>query len=674
MKLMKPRIKNHVSMDNSIPIVYWVCVVFTAVFYLILAANTPYSILIWQGFDDALFINQAKSLAEGRWLGRFSETTLVKGPGYPIFLAINYWLGLPISLSHALFYTVSLGVLSQLVLKLSRSQPLAIFTFVLPLLDPRVIEDNRILRDAIYSGQSVLTIAVFAYSLFGTRKKNSQRMLAAIAGLLAGWFWLTREEGVWLIPSLLFILFFAWLHNKYKSTKLRIVEPAFIAISFAAIVQIAFGLGNLIAYNKFSGVDVGESNFRAALKAMESVRIGKQIPFVSVPRSVRNEIYKISPSFSQLEKFIDPDGSVSAFAAGGCLFRLTSCGDISSGFFMWALRDAASKAGHYQSPETASNYFKQIANDITKACESKRFACKQNSIPYLPEITFEQAESIPAALKAVWNSMVSSGPQRVSTAWKILGPQSNFETALSILNQPAHYPIIGKTADIEMQGWYYRKGQGDLWFNAEISDDFGENLPFSLVRVASPDLVQTFQDKLASRQRFRLNARCADNCKVVFSSPDSERFVVPVNTSKKYFSHNATTLAFDRVSAGNDIVSPKDVRLSAAMYVSALLHRAYDFWLPIVLIIGLFAFALSCYFVIRRFDYPLIWIVAGACWISIAARAVILVLVDISLFPAITVNYMQPIFTLSLVASVLSIGTLLYYLPRGQTSHIQELR
>lgn len=76
--------------------------------YIFVAVHTPRLLYPTKPHDDGLYIAHGVFLSEGRWLGPFSEFTLMKGPGYPAFLAAANWLGLPVSLASALFHCATI--------------------------------------------------------------------------------------------------------------------------------------------------------------------------------------------------------------------------------------------------------------------------------------------------------------------------------------------------------------------------------------------------------------------------------------------------------------------------------------------------------------------------------------------------------------------------------------
>ena len=45
----------------------------------------------WLPHDDLLFVQHAAHIAAGNWLGPYDELTLVRPPGYPLFIAATFF-------------------------------------------------------------------------------------------------------------------------------------------------------------------------------------------------------------------------------------------------------------------------------------------------------------------------------------------------------------------------------------------------------------------------------------------------------------------------------------------------------------------------------------------------------------------------------------------------------
>lgn len=139
-----------------------------------------------------------------------------------------------------------------------------------------------------------------------------------------------------------------------------------------------------------------------------------------------------------------------------------------------------------------------------------------------------------------------------------------------------------------------------------------------------------------------------------------DAFVVPMKNANQYMSKDNITLAFDYINIDKGFKD--NIRFDFSLKIRKVIFQTYKQFMPSLIIIGLLAFITSAFLAFKKSQYSIIFAITSACWISIATRSAVLVLVDISSFPAITVEYLQPIFAFSLIASILSIGLLVNYL------------
>lgn len=407
--------------------------------YIAVCAHTPISILANAIHDDDLFIEHGRLLAHAQWLGPFSQFTLMKGPGYPAFLALSAWSGLSISINEAIFNCIAVGGFCLIVERLSGSRVLALTTFVLVLWNPGLLQ-QRVLREAIYPGQLLLFFAALAYALFCVTRRREALCWGLIAGALLGWLWLTREEGTWIIPGALLLIVGALLTRSVPTLELNLPVISTTAMLLACILSlIAFRFINLTAYGSFVGVDFKEANFKGALEALQSVKVGNPIPLVPVTMQARQKIYAVSPAFGSLQRYLDPpEGTL--WKRYGCGQYPWTCGDIAGQWFMWALRDAAGAEGAYQSPARASRFFGEIRSEVDSACRQGLLLCGSSPIPFMPPITEAQMWQIPGRIASALSYLLFRVPPPV-----IEGPSSGTEAELNeaadFLNDPVHTPL-----------------------------------------------------------------------------------------------------------------------------------------------------------------------------------------------------------------------------------------
>jgi hypothetical protein len=100
----------------------------SSVLYVVLCLHLPVALFSDGLYDDALFATHAAFIYSGHWLGPYDLRTFIKGPGFPLFLAVNAILGLPISFTLALFYSSACLFFTWCLYRLSGA---AWLTFVL---------------------------------------------------------------------------------------------------------------------------------------------------------------------------------------------------------------------------------------------------------------------------------------------------------------------------------------------------------------------------------------------------------------------------------------------------------------------------------------------------------------------------------------------------------------
>ena len=118
--------------------------------------------------DDRLYLRAASYLAQGRWLGPFDQYTLLKGPGYPAFVAAMYRSGVPLKVGEQLTHLLAAAAVALCVWVASRRSVLALAVYVALALDPVNFDTwaSRATRDSWYSSLTLLLIATVFLALY----------------------------------------------------------------------------------------------------------------------------------------------------------------------------------------------------------------------------------------------------------------------------------------------------------------------------------------------------------------------------------------------------------------------------------------------------------------------------------------------------------------------------
>jgi hypothetical protein len=633
-----------------------------SILYIVVATHTPIVVNPLAAHDDGLFMTLGRHLAEGNWLGPFSQFTLMKGPGYPAFLAVAQWLGISVTLAHALFHCFAITAFVAILHRFVKSYLLSGLMFALLLWHPVTLSVQllRVFREEIYYGQVLLIMAAVTAALFCAFDGRRRVLFAILGGTVLGWFWLTREEGVWLLPGIAIIVAAsAWSAYRAGRTRQLLASLSIIICTFA-FMQIGFRAGNLWAYGKFVGVDVKEANYVRALGVIDSVRSGGNKPFIPVTKSARERIYAVSPTFASLRDYFDGPREL-GWVTITCQFYPESCGEIAAGWFLWALREAASQRGYYASPAKASAFFGKLADEISAACARSELVCAPQLFPEMPQVT--------------WKDLTERVPPRYTDAIDLLlliqpplqfnfsgGTEVDLRPALNFLNRPLYSrspDLPSVVTQYTLSAWYYKSGSD--WISAEVKNPDGSPVDTKFVRTPSPDIQAGFKDPAASQQRFMLETTCNDKCILEVETPEgqkAEKELGEFRLGRSEIKVAGGTVHVDSTTIKSDpFASTRIEELCNRLRISIMTHY---FWVSIpVLIVGLLSFLIVTAMSWRKALDDVCYVVGVACWLLVLVRTSLLVLIDSTSFPALMGAYMAPAYFSMIGGAVLFSAALL---------------
>ncbi|AOS44948.1 hypothetical protein Verru16b_02017 [Lacunisphaera limnophila] len=331
------------------------------------------------GHDDRLFLELARHLVAGEWLGPYHELTLAKGPFYPLFIAASFLIGLPLFLAQHAFYAAACGAFVRALRPAVTAAGARFAIFALLLWNPMTFDGpsmGRVLRQHVYGPLALLILAgLIALYLRRSEPSRHQRPWAILTGLAAAAFYLTREEVVWLAPSVL-LLAAAYVAGCARLDRIALRRAAGglgTAILAAALPVLAVCTLNRTHYGWFGTSEFHATEFKAAYGAMLRVHVGPERPFVPVSREAREAMAAISPAFAELQHQFD--AGLAAGWAGSSSF-LTGLpaeeGQIGGGWMIWAVREATAKAGHAASAADALAFYDRLARELNAAADSGR--------------------------------------------------------------------------------------------------------------------------------------------------------------------------------------------------------------------------------------------------------------------------------------------------------------
>lgn len=409
--------------------------------------------------DDVLFLKLGRSIARGEWLGAYDQMTLAKGPFYSLFVAAVFWIGLPLTFAQQLFYTAACAACARALRPAFRSLAFAVGVYALLMLNPMSWEaptNGRILRQHVYTPLGMLVFAA-ALALYCRRHESFKRQLpwAALLGLSLGCFWMTREESVWIVPSLLVLVgagaIAAWREN--RAARRPLAATWAVAALCTALPLGAVSWMNYRHYGWFGTVEVRAKPLEDAYGAMARVQIGPELPFVPVTREAREAIYLVSPTAAKLRPHLEGDYGRGWAGASTYTTKLPAESlQIGSGWFIWALRDSTAAAGEAPDAGRAMAFYRQLADEINAACDSGQLPAGPRRSGYFPEWRSDYNAELVRTL-VIFVDFVVTYKSFSSFPLPSLGDENDLQLFRDITRDRLSRKVAGPNLEVPAQDW-----------------------------------------------------------------------------------------------------------------------------------------------------------------------------------------------------------------------------
>ena len=345
---------------------------FLVVVILRIALTYNYRIhVINSGEDDALMVNWALSMMDGKWLGDYRYNTLMKGPIFSYILVVLHRLNIRYFLFVNVFYVASCLLFILSIRKIIKNKYLLILFFIVLAFNPVMF--SREVTQRVYRNSLIPSFAMILVSGYIGAFLNSKDSLFSYffyIGTLCitlPLFYYTREDSIWLVPFVIFMTistFVLMILNMKNTSKLILGIKCLVL--FIPIVSV-FLLGqkierkNEIFYGLRTQNVLSDSNFTEAIKAIYSVRPNVTIDRVTVTQEKAFRMANASLSFLEIyPKLVELMVGYNAFDSNPNDFE---CED---GWFLWALRLAVSSSG-YSNIQQEQDIYKRIADELNNA-------------------------------------------------------------------------------------------------------------------------------------------------------------------------------------------------------------------------------------------------------------------------------------------------------------------
>lgn len=333
--------------------------------------------------DDLLFVTLAENIIRGNWLGDYNQLTLIKGPFYPIFIAAAYLLDIPLLTAQQILYAFAGAVFIWALFPVISNRWLLAGIFAFLLFNPfsyNYPAVGRVFRLGIYQSLGLLVFAsllgVYIRSNFSLKKAAGW---AVLSGLALSAFWHTREESIWIVPSLLLLTLAAIYCNRKSDSSRRVALTVVFLLPIVIWAGATYTLRmlNLSHYGISATIEVETPEFESAYGGLLRIKSDKWRQYYPVVKDVREQAYKVSPTFREVEQYLEGD-------VGKRWVALARTYDIPAGFFIWAFRDAVAYAGYYKDGPQTMEFYRKMGLEIDAACETEKLDCRPRITSLVP--------------------------------------------------------------------------------------------------------------------------------------------------------------------------------------------------------------------------------------------------------------------------------------------------
>jgi hypothetical protein len=364
--------------------------------------------------DQIRYLEMARELSRGRWLGDYGLLTLIREPGYPAWVAFVDLLGISLRLANEWLLLGASGLFCAALAVIGVSPAFVAGVYALLVLEPNSLLVNRDAMPAgfylpvLLSGLAALILSASA------RRYRGMGVWGCVAGLVFGLLWVTRPEkalllipvGIWAIYDLLAS---RRLGEAWRPALARFALLLFAPFAAGAAVVGAVSIANFHHYGVMATTGVSGAGYLAANRALLSIEQAEPRRFVPVPRDVRERAYEASPAFRELRPVLEGP----SWARGVSCRIDRVCDDIAAGYFRWLMREAAAEAGHLGSPSELDGFFASIAAELDAACRSGELDCASSTTSFLHPVAATYLPHLAHSARRVVSTALSSGDFRV---------------------------------------------------------------------------------------------------------------------------------------------------------------------------------------------------------------------------------------------------------------------
>ncbi|MFA7558295.1 MAG: hypothetical protein WCZ20_10910 [Hydrogenophaga sp.] len=599
--------------------------------------------------DSELFFNWTRSLIAGQWLGAYNELTLTKGPMMSIVAAFSNKVHAPYKLVEYAVYVLAIFATTAAVYRATRSSLLTVALAALLAINPSLWsgEARVFMREPLYFVFALLTLSLLMLDFQQKKFSWFTTMYGLLAGLSFGGYWYTREESIWIYPSLAVLFSSLWLSNGSLISKVQRSAKHSLVFLFGFSV-----VSGIVVYSTWTYYDTLTTNvfrqgaFREAMGSLQRIDAPSSSPYVPVSKQALTYAEKISPAAAQVAPLL----KASPWAKFGSDLPEKLPDEISGASFAWALLSAAASKGFHASAQTAERFYQSLSQDIELACEQSRIPCKplntgmmpRMALTRIPDFLISTIESLNWIIfnrtAAIDTPAWSSDHRRTIDLWRAtLGSVETLKPAFSEKNK------------MHLSGWIASNSLNKPAFSAPASPSL------DVTTHAAPDVERHLAEldlKFAYVSRYVMEAECdPEDCVLeIGGKPFKFSTLGPTSISEiktpEFTIHIDKATFFWTEQAARSLLDPEATSKLAAL---EKLRIPYGYLISTMSLLGLLGVALYGFFIRQHPQYSGLWLFSLAVAGAVVVRAAMVGYIDTTSWHAINVRNLLPAYGFAVI-------------------------
>lgn len=349
---------------------FLLCIVILLIIRHYLILEMPVFAYIDYISDDELMVEQAYNIKNGNWLGRYGYNTLLKGPVFPIYLALLSILKMPYLLTTTAIFALACCLFIYSIRDIVKNKLALLIIFALTLFNPIMysIDFQRVYRNSLVPSLALMIISFLNLVLLTRNEDKLWKYVLGIVGasLVLPFFYYLREDSIWIIPIFIFYAIIVAINIVSKSIKKHeiklndIIKLVLLVLPILTMVLFKVIVGG-INYSYYGDDAINMTEIESLNDAIHAINIVKNEGRMDVTNSREKirKLYTVSPTLASMEERFE---WIQDMIAG------REDGIIVDAMFMWALLETVSGSG-YDTFEKQDQVFKDIANEINAAIE-----------------------------------------------------------------------------------------------------------------------------------------------------------------------------------------------------------------------------------------------------------------------------------------------------------------